>query len=61
MVKNKKRIRKSIERIDKRKEEHEEKIKHFSQKKPWLGEYWKKEIENFEKEKKNLKEKLKKK
>ena len=58
MVKNKRKIKKSIESYDKRIEEHREKIEKFSHEKPWLKKYWETQIkvleENKEKEKKKL-------
>ena len=47
---NKKRVKKAIESLKKRKEEHEEKIKIYSEKDDTLINYWKGEIERFEKE-----------
>lgn len=47
---NKRKIKKAIESLKKRKEEHEEKIKIYSEKDDTLIDYWKGEIERFEKE-----------
>ncbi|MEK6832502.1 MAG: hypothetical protein AABY32_00515 [Nanoarchaeota archaeon] len=58
---NKKRIKKGIESLGKRKEEHEEKIKNYSGKDDVLIDYWKGEIERFEKRIKERTEKLNKK
>jgi len=58
MAKSKKRIRKSIESFDKLIKEHKEKIKKFSVGRPWLEDYWNKQIKEFEKQKKKEEKKL---
>lgn len=50
---------KKVESIDKQIEIHKEKIDKFVHEKPWLKEYWEKQIESFEKEKRKKKYKLK--
>ena len=59
-MKNKKRIEKSIDSYDKLIEEHEEKIEKFGDEKPWLKNYWEREIETLEKNKEKQEKKLKK-
>ena len=58
---NKKRIKKGIESLNKRKEEHEEKIRDYSGRNDTLVDYWKGEIERFEKKIKEMIDKLKRK
>ena len=47
---DKKKRKKKIESLKKQKEKHLEKIKEYSGKNYALVEYWKKEVEDFEKE-----------
>ena len=58
---NKKRIKKGIESLNKRKEEHEEKIRDYAGRNDTLVDYWKGEIERFEKKIKERIDKLKRK
>ncbi|MBU0466590.1 MAG: hypothetical protein KJ718_05405 [Nanoarchaeota archaeon] len=60
MAKRKKRLEKGIESIGKQIDLHKEKIKKFGHEKEYLEDYWKKQIEDLEKRKKNREEKLKK-
>lgn len=55
---NKKKIKKSIESLDKQIKEHEEKIKDYCGKDYTLLEYWKKEIEVRKKQKEKKLKKL---
>tara|TARA_Y100000310_G_scaffold293099_1_gene322445 strand:+ start:815 stop:991 length:177 start_codon:yes stop_codon:yes gene_type:complete len=56
---NKKRRRKQIESLQKQIGKHKEKMKEHKQEKPWLENYWKKQITTFEKRKKEKESKLK--
>lgn len=58
MVKNKKRIKKSIESYEKLIKEHIGKKEKFGEDKPWLKEYWEKQIQEFEKQKEKEKKRL---
>lgn len=55
---NKKKIKKSIESFGEQIEKHEEKIKGYRGKDYALIDYWNKEIEGLEKQKKKKEEKL---
>ena len=59
-MKNKKKIKKSIDSYDKIIEEHEHKIKKFGDEKPWLKNYWENQIEEFKHQKEKEKIKLEK-
>ena len=59
MAKSKKRIKKSIESIEKLIKEHKNKIEEYDGKKDFLIDYWKKQVEVFEREKEKEKKKLK--
>ncbi len=61
MVKRKKRLEKGIKSIEKQIELHKEKIKKYKNEKDYLEEYWEKQIEIFEKEKKKREQKLRRK
>ncbi|NCO10977.1 hypothetical protein GW924_00010 [Candidatus Pacearchaeota archaeon] len=50
-MERKKRLEKGIESLEKQIEKHKEKIEKFAHEKPWLKDYWQKQIEGFEKEK----------
>lgn len=58
MAKRKKKLEKGIESIDKQIKLYKEKIKEFSKERPWLKEYWNKQIEGFEKEKRKKEKKV---
>lgn len=60
MAKRKKRLEKQIEGIEKQIFLHEEKIEKYGYEKPYLSDYWKKQIESFEEVKKEREKKLKK-
>ncbi len=51
MVKNKKKIKKSIKSFEKIIKKHQEKIEKQSYEKPWLRDYWEKQIKEFEHQK----------
>jgi hypothetical protein len=55
-----KKIKQSIESLEKQKEKHLEKIETYDGKNPFLIEYWKKEINSFNYKIKELKERLEK-
>ena len=57
-MKSNKKIRKSIESFDKLIKEHKKKIDKFGDGKPWLKDYWKKQIEEFEHQKEKEEKKL---
>lgn len=59
MVKRKKRIEKQIEGLRKIRDEHKEKLKNEDGNKDTTHDYWKKEIEGFDKEIELLRKKLK--
>lgn len=61
MAKREKRLEKGIKSIDKQIELHKEKVKKFGNEKDYLEGYWKREIADLEKRKKNREEKLKRK
>ena len=54
----KKKIKKSIESLEKRKQEHREKIETYNGKNYALLEYWEKEIKSFDSKVEELKRKL---
>ena len=55
---SKKKIEKSIESYQKRIEEHLQKVKKYSGKNEFLIDYWNKEIKEFQRKKKEKKNKL---
>lgn len=59
MSRRNKNLEKGIESIDLQIQKHKEKIKEFGEDKPWLADYWNKEIEGFEKEKMKKRSKIK--
>ena len=59
-MKSKKKIKKSIDSYDKIIEEHKQKIEKFGDEKPWLKNYWKNQIEEFEHQKEKEERKLEK-
>ena len=61
MVKSKKRIEESMESIQKRIDEHKEKIEKYGHEQPWLPDYWQTQIKNFRKQKEKEEGRLKKK
>lgn len=58
MAKNKKRIKKSIKSYEKLIKEHIEKKEKFGEDKPWLKEYWEKQIQEFERQTKKEEKRL---
>jgi len=58
MVKSKKRIETSIESIQKRIEEHKEKIKQYGHEQPWLPDYWQTQIEGLQRQKEKEEKRL---
>lgn len=60
MAKRKKRLNKGIRSIEKQIEKHLEKIEKFSHEKPYLKDYWTKQIEDLKKEKAKKEKKLEK-
>ena len=56
----KKKLKKSIESLQKQIEIHKEKIKQYSGPKEFLIDYWQKQIDEFEKQKKKRETKLEK-
>ncbi len=59
MSERNKKLKKSIESIEQQIKKHKEKIKLFSSDKPWLADYWNKQIEKFEEEKMKKRSKIK--